>query len=362
MAGEDRYILTPYGGMSTRFDCPSCGRKKEYSRYIDAYTGLYMPYEVGRCNKEDTCAYHYKPKHYFADNNIKSTPHSTELEQKRVIVKPKKDSPASLIDGAMVKASLCCYCRNNLYVFLSNKYGKRIATRVLKKYKVGTSKHWLGATVFYQMLPNGNVRAGKIMLYDQSTGKRVKGDFTYITWLHSVLKLKDFHLKQSLFGLHLLDYSNKPVAIVESEKTAIIASLYIPDFIWLATGGSNNINERAFKPLQGRKVTFYPDCGAFGKWYDKVQSIAHLGSFSVSDYLEVNASEEQRNSGADIADLLLMQDLEQCRLSNAFAYCIERVTASANSEEEARAKRGNVITSFLKRGLDKEEAKEAVRA
>jgi len=39
-----------------------------------------------------------------------------------------------------------------------------------------------------------------------------------------------------LYGEHLL--SGKPVCIVESEKTAVIASFFYPDYDWLATGGS----------------------------------------------------------------------------------------------------------------------------
>ena len=42
--------------------------------------------------------------------------------------------------------------------------------------------------------------------------------------------------KLCLYGEHLLDNS-KPVCIVESEKTAVIASFFYPQYNWLATGG-----------------------------------------------------------------------------------------------------------------------------
>lgn len=99
-----------------------------------------------------------------------------------------------------------------------------------------------GATVFWQIDIHGNVRAGKIMGYDFETGHRIKEPFNQVSWVHSVKKLPYFHMKQCLFGEHLLSgnstgQSTKTIAIVESEKTALIAALFIPDFIWLATGG-----------------------------------------------------------------------------------------------------------------------------
>ena len=98
---------------------------------------------------------------------------------------------------------------------------------------------WNGATVFWQIDVSGNVRAGKIMGYDAKTGHRVKQPFNQVSWVHSVRKIPDFHMRQCLFGEHLLAYASsmaRTVAIVESEKTALIAALFIPDLVWLATG------------------------------------------------------------------------------------------------------------------------------
>ena len=78
------------------------------------------------------------------------------------------------------------------------------------------------------------------MLYNAHSGKRVKEPFSHITWAHKVLNLHNFSLKQCFFGEHLLN-EYKPIAIVESEKTAIIASAYIPKFNWIAVGSLNNL-------------------------------------------------------------------------------------------------------------------------
>ena len=56
---------------------------------------------------------------------------------------------------------------------------------------------------------------------------------------------ENWELTKCLFGEHLLsaiDEKQKTVALVESEKTAIIASSIMPKYIWLATGGKSQFN------------------------------------------------------------------------------------------------------------------------
>ena len=67
-----RFQLEKYNGMKTRFTCPKCGsRNKSFVKYIDNESGDYISDKVGRCNRESECGYHYKPKQYFEDNNLK---------------------------------------------------------------------------------------------------------------------------------------------------------------------------------------------------------------------------------------------------------------------------------------------------
>ena len=136
----------------------------------------------------------------------------------------------------------------------------------MKDYRVGTSKHWPGSCVFWQTDINGSVRTGKVMLYDADNGKRVKLPFNHVTWVHSLLKLPDFNLRQCFFGEHLLPMNRgKPVAIVESEKTALVAAYYLPEYVWLASGGKNgwffanakrqaDDNTDALRVLRGHQV------------------------------------------------------------------------------------------------------------
>lgn len=292
-----RYTLEPYKGMKTRYTCPSCGQKKVFVRYIDTETGQQVADHVGRCNREINCGYHYSPKEYLQDN-----PASSPTPMRR---KPLPQPPVSYISKDLFLASLKGHESNHLVTFLSHTLGESITNQLIEDYFIGSSKHWPGATVFWQIDTRMRVRTGKIMLYNPSIGKRIKEPFSHITWVHSVLHLPDYNLQQCFFGEHLLKQSNKPVAIVESEKTALIAQAYEPAFIWLASGSLSNLTAEKCKVLKGRKVYLFPDVNATEKWQQKAHELAYITNFKVSDVLETIATDQDRQQGLDLADYLL---------------------------------------------------------
>jgi hypothetical protein len=302
-----RHILEKYKGPVSRFICPACKHgNKTFAQYIDKETSAYIHSSVGRCNREIKCGYHYTPKQYFEDNKI-------EFQLYKPISKPTMPAKplvklASYIDIAFFQASLKQFQYNNLILFLINRFGIETTKELIKKYCIGTSKYWEGASVFWQIDTTGKIRTGKIMLYNSDTGKRVKEPFNHITWVHKATRVDEFNLQQCFFGEHLLIDKSKPVAIVESEKTAIISSLYFPQFIWLATGSLNNLNETKCYILKGRQVTLFPDLKAFDLWEDKAYELNHIVSFNVSDLLERKASSDEKEQGFDLADYLLMSD------------------------------------------------------
>ena len=162
--------------------------------------------------------------------------------------------------------------------------------------------------MFWQIDHNNQVRTGKIMLYNPNTGKRVKEPHNHITWAHSRLHKPDFNLKQCFFGEYLLATDKiRPVALVESEKTALIASYYLPQYLWLASGGKNGcFNENSLSVLAGRSVVLFPDLGATEYWQGKIGVMKSIGiDVQLFDYLEANAPPEERKEGYDIADYLL---------------------------------------------------------
>ncbi len=200
-----RYILEPYKGMNTRYRCPNCQqRDKTFSLYIDTETGEKIHPTVGRCNREGNCGYHYTPKQYFQDNkNSFDIPKHKTYGHRPLPLQPK---PISFIPVEVFKASLnpTAFETNYFVKFLINLFGVEVANQLVSRYFIATSKHWNGATVFWQIDTKGKVRTGKIILYNPTTGKRVKNLELPVYWVHKALKQPEFELKQCLFGEHLL--------------------------------------------------------------------------------------------------------------------------------------------------------------
>lgn len=302
-----RFSLEKYKSPSSRYTCPKCCHKKCFSKYIDSTGDVKFPDYVGRCNREDKCGYHYSPKDYFNDN-----PQIEAVNNEPIKINMMKDVKASsFLPYSYVDDSLAHYHKNNLFQYLKNNLGTDITKFLFRKYQVGTANHWQGATVFWQIDQDKRVRTGKVMLYDPDSGRRVKHPHSYINWVHSILKLPDYNLDQCFFGEHLLNENpDLPVAIVESEKSAIIASCYLPQYLWLATGGKHGcFNEEHLKVLIGRKTVLFPDLGALAIWEEKAKVMKERVGIEtyIFDYLEKNASIEDIREGYDIADYLLQQ-------------------------------------------------------
>jgi hypothetical protein len=325
-----RFTLQPYRGPSSRFRCPRCGENHKFTRYIDTETGEYLGDDVGRCDREHKCGYHKKPRDYFEANPV---PLKCWTGSKPWRVQPER--PTSFLSDSLLRSSMKNYNQNNLFLFLESVYGTDVVQELFERYNVGSSKHWPGATIFWQMDTGERLRQCKIMLYDLETGKRVKADTPAMRWDYIKNQyLQDVggsdkvnfagrrlmkeveespNLKQCLFGEHLLRNPGR-VAIVESEKTAIVSSHHFPEFIWLATGGSNGARftePDVCRVLDGREVVLFPDVGMFDRWVEKAGVIRRVSSCKiiVSELLETRYGTDPRAIGWDLADVLLLNQI-----------------------------------------------------
>ena len=162
---DHRYILEKYNGISTRYHCPKCNhRDKTFVRYIDTETGEHINPSVGRCNREVNCGYHYTPKQYFNDNHISFAPLNTLKKYYKqatinpeIMIQKQQQKQVSFIPANLFIASLDQYEQNNFVKYLINLFNIDITNNLLKKYFIGTSKHWEGANIFWQIDIYGKV-------------------------------------------------------------------------------------------------------------------------------------------------------------------------------------------------------------
>lgn len=319
-----RFTLEKYDrSRRNRYTCPHCKHPREFTRYVDTLGLIKFPEYVGRCNRTNHCGYHYPPSNYFRDNpdmlkllfdnDGASLPARSTV--RTAIITDSEQKPSYIDPAIMLKScSVTWYPYNNLYGYLGLILGWNVTMRVFLEYHVGTSRKWNGSsTVFWQVDIEGNVRSGKIMLYDRTSGHRVKDGFSRISWAHTELNIPDFHLSQCFFGEHLLRiYPDRTVAIVESEKTAIVASAYMGDLLWLASGGKHGCLQARLTILKNRRIILFPDSKAFNEWNLLCIRMQEQDfDISISSLLEERATDIQWNDGIDIADILLMKTLPE---------------------------------------------------
>jgi hypothetical protein len=276
-------------------NCP-CGKSNNDGKFIP-YVGYDNKGYCHSCEETFLPEIDRNDRRYFFANPLKAV----------------KYIPTSYIDFDLVTRSFKQYERNNFVKYLHGIFGFEITKSLVQSYFLGTSKIWddLGAVIFWYLDYNGNVRSGKVMAYNEFTGKRLKDpNKVYVTWVHKILNLKNFNLDVCYFGEHLLKENNKkPIALVESEKTAIIASIYFPEYVWIASGGLGNIKMEKSDCFYDRDIVLFPDLSkdgsSFQKWNEKAEEIKLIAnSVYVVDILEKFASNEDKINGLDIVDFL----------------------------------------------------------
>ena len=327
---EYRYQFKRYKSPSDRVTCPSCNHKRKFTPYVDTTTGELLPPQYGKCERVNNCGYELNPyKDGYAKMMRKQErgERTTDWKSKPIIKRPPPPKPPVLFPKIEVmQASLKAYDQNNFVKYLHTLFDASDVEAVVNRYQIGTSSHWEGSTVFWYIDLNGNVRAGQVKCFDE-TGHTIKDVLadgntkSRTTWVHSLLKYKQprgvpsapvwlsDYLNQEtkvgcLFGEHLLKSElNKIVYVVEAPKTAIIASLYFPNFVWLAVGALTYLTADRCKALEGRKVILWPDLNGYDLWKERADKLS-ARCWQVSDFLEQAATDEERTNGLDLADYL----------------------------------------------------------
>ncbi len=344
---------------SKKHRCPEC-EKKTFVRYIDTETGDYLPEQYGRCDRESKCSYFLNP---YLDGYAKAIweqeqgnrselPNNWKPQRKKAT--PEPDPKPVFFDFETFFQTLepDRYEKNtflqNLLTRVSFPFDVHDLGKVAGLYRLGTiaNGYRSGANTFPFIDVQGNIRAVQVKQFDKqnhSIGNPIplnrivenhhtRNNEPLPEWIEAYNKNESTF--SCLFGEHLLNkYPSNPVALVEAPKTAIYGTLYFglpetPDsLLWLAVYNKSSFtSENGFekiKVLQGRFVYVFPDLSkdgsTFKEWETKAKEYEKRlpkTRFIFSDLLERLATTEQREKGADIADVLILQDWRLFRKKN----------------------------------------------
>lgn len=289
--------LQPYtAGGKQKQRCPACGKQKTYVRYMNDETGQYLPYEYGRCERINTCGYHKKPERELYSNQENTN--SARLK---------------FVDPAIVRQTFREWQNNPFACWLVGRVGFTEAHKAMLRYHVGTARN--SGTIFWYMNADGKYCNGKKIFY-LATGMRHRGSSPCYTHLTA----NGFRI--CLFGEHLLPQEpQKPIAIVESEKTAVVASICYPENVWLASGSNNGLTEEKMRALPRRQqINLFPDCDqagreAFAKAKEKLEAMGYV--------VELHDIAPEKTDGTDLADMIFALPNPKNLILNAHNYPVE---------------------------------------
>ena len=247
----------------------------------------------------------------------------------------------------------CQAYTHTLAQWLYTMFPRERVDYALNRYRVGGTRD--GRTVFWGIDLRGRTRTGKVMAYGLD-GHRKKGCPGAFNWVHSILGLKQL-APQCLFGEHLINdnvnvnencyplplrglplkegecnHRDKAIqkelspfkgderrnrvtkrrgytiALVESEKTALIMSILVPQTTWLATGGKQNFKHEMLWTICEQDVAVYPDADALDNWSRKMEELnrEHGYRFFIPDWYREKCTTEAIAKKMDIADMLLV--------------------------------------------------------
>lgn len=192
--------------------------------------------------------------------------------------------------------------------------------RAARRYRLGATRS--GGVIFWQIDSNEQLHDGKVMYYRADCHRDKE---RHPSWVGALLTRRygwadagSMTSRHCLFGLHLLRERRadreRAIAVVESEKTAIIMSELLPDYIWLATGGMGNVQAEKFRQLRGMRVVMFPDTDTNGKtfaaWYEAAQRVMrqpfweHSPPVTVSALLEQRATPNQKERKIDLVEYM----------------------------------------------------------
>lgn len=141
-------------------------------------------------------------------------------------------------------------------------YGVQALTavdRLVNRFHLGAVSTRIGGhygTVLPRISRSHQVVGGSVLYFDADSGAILQQE-PLVEHLYSWYCFDYYTDNEVFFGEHLL--SNRPVAVVTEEKTALLGTLAEPSIDWLAVGQGGNLSHGMMTKLDGMRVVLFPD-------------------------------------------------------------------------------------------------------
>lgn len=300
-------VNIPSGTGEYYSTCPACSHNRKPINQKKRCFSWNRTKEVGHCYHCGSSFVEFKESERL--NNSTTKPIRLSTRHTPTHINNSTPQPINFIDQKYLIDSLGL--DSNFGNFLISVFKFDEVKQILDDYLLGMTKD--GSVIYWYIDKENRIRSGKIMQYDPITGKRIKNTSAPISWVHTLLKKQgkldnDWEFSRCLFGEHLLEkYPQKDVMLLEGEKTAVICSMYFPENICLATGGSEMLSKSVCEALRARKVLVIADCDKVIEWKQKTMEINHSLRLNLKPYDKLNQllTDEQKEMKWDLADYFL---------------------------------------------------------
>ena len=187
------------GHQPRKLTCPQCGKRKCLVRYVDTRNGFsYVADNVGKCDHQHSCGYHYKPSEYYRDNQWAVEPENhPERHCEPVPLPPFQPLPMEYVLRSHSPQSVFWQWMNTDIARRLNLTQEQLQ-RVYEDYLMGATRR--GNVIFWQIDHQGQVHGGHIMQYRTDGHRDGYQGWTHVPLIRKGLLPADWQLYQCLFG------------------------------------------------------------------------------------------------------------------------------------------------------------------
>ncbi|WP_366183271.1 DUF6371 domain-containing protein [Flavobacterium ovatum] len=283
---------------------PCCNRTNKDGKFINY---LNLPDQYGYCH---SCGKQTIPPPIYKDENgneftwnsiqNRFEKHDGVFKNNSVHSNPAPIAKPTIkyINEAIIWEHFNHNPENNLLSYLRKTYGNEKVDDIKLSYTLGSTID--GGTVFWNINSDLKVQKAKICYYNENGKRTNKFKVPY--------KNEDGYYA-CLFGAHLVYKGIKgkhTIILVESEKTAIVGAILLPQYVWVAYGGINGLTDEKTKCLIGHSVVIIPDMSenAVAIMYDKLIHLRSMGiNASIWDMTKGRTDQELKDESLYNCDL-----------------------------------------------------------